>query len=399
MPRRQYRRIRSRRAPITKKEPESALRISNLSELGLWHDDAACVKFFQKHGLLRDTMECPQCNTGMVIEKTDTCQDQSRFRCQGKECRITMTVRKGSLFERSHLSLPQLVTILYGWALELPQRQVAYEGCVTERVVGEWYARLREICATYVARTRCKVGSNSCTISIDENAMTHRPKASNRRARSTPGSQVWLFGGICNEHREIFLELVPTETGRTATTMLRLIKENIAPGATIWSDEFASYKRIDQQGMGWTHRTVKHLSHYKCPVWGTCTNPVENLWRQSKAGIRKKNGVTRERIESYLKEFEFRWLKDQSRIFEYLLEAIAMDPQYGTRPSEQRVSACEGPPPSPESSSQEGPSTAEDRPRRFSDNNASNGSTALEPPSQDQAFVEEASALQQSSKE
>lgn len=94
-------------------------------------------------------------------------------------------------------------------------------------------------------------------------------------------------------------------TTRHRAPMEALIQANIMPGATISTDEFGSYRRLDM--LGYDHRTVRHNIGQFATHNGAGVNAIEGYWAQLKRGI---NGthihVSGKHLPKYLAEFGYR---------------------------------------------------------------------------------------------
>lgn len=94
-------------------------------------------------------------------------------------------------------------------------------------------------------------------------------------------------------------------SSRHREPMERLVLENILPGATVATDEFGSYRRLDT--LGFDHVTVQHKKGQYTTPNGGGVNAIEGFWAQLKRSI---NGthihVSRQHLSKYLGEFEFR---------------------------------------------------------------------------------------------
>ena len=94
-------------------------------------------------------------------------------------------------------------------------------------------------------------------------------------------------------------------TSRHRAPMEALIAQNVLPGATVSTDEFGSYRRLDS--LGYDHMTVNHNARQYATHNGAGTNGIEGYWAQLKRGI---NGthihVSAQHLPKYLAEFEYR---------------------------------------------------------------------------------------------
>lgn len=94
-------------------------------------------------------------------------------------------------------------------------------------------------------------------------------------------------------------------TSRHRAPMEAMILSKVLPGATVSTDEFGSYRRLDD--LGFDHMTVRHNAGQFGSHNGAGTNSIEGYWAQLKRGI---NGthihVSSKHLPKYLGEFEYR---------------------------------------------------------------------------------------------
>jgi len=78
-------------------------------------------------GLLADRMNCPRCGTVMQEKVYNRVMDGCIWRCPPKICRATVSTRKGSFFEKSHLPLTKLLDLLYYWSMDLSNAEAQFQ--------------------------------------------------------------------------------------------------------------------------------------------------------------------------------------------------------------------------------------------------------------------------------
>ena len=82
-------------------------------------------------------------------------------------------------------------------------------------------------------------------------------------------TEQWLFGGICQETKEVFLCKVQD---RSENTLVPCIKKYINKGSTIISDWWLAYKNIENiPGYNFKHFTVNHSKNFVDPQTGADT--------------------------------------------------------------------------------------------------------------------------------
>jgi transposase len=88
-----------------------------------------------------------------------------------------------------------------------------------------------------------------------------------------------------------------------------LVKETIAPGSVVYTDEYDIYPRPPE--WGYTHRTVCHASGEFArddDGDGSCevhVNTMEGFWSLLRSWLRPHRGISREKLPLYLGSFEF----------------------------------------------------------------------------------------------
>ncbi len=92
-------------------------------------------------------------------------------------------------------------------------------------------------------------------------------------------------------------------------TILPLIRRSIAPGSTIYTDEYGIYNRLSE--WGYTHHTVCHAAGEFARDEdgdGFCevhVNTMEGFWSLLRSWLRPHRGISQERLPLYLGFFEF----------------------------------------------------------------------------------------------
>ena len=88
-----------------------------------------------------------------------------------------------------------------------------------------------------------------------------------------------------------------------------LIKQTIAEGRVVYSDEYDIYARLTDGG--YTHRTVCHAAGEFARdedgdgFWEVHVNTSEGIWSLLRSWLRPHRGISQEKLPLYLGFFEF----------------------------------------------------------------------------------------------
>lgn len=109
--------------------------------------------------------------------------------------------------------------------------------------------------------------------------------------------------GLLERGGEVVTKVV---TSRHRQPMERLVLDNVHPGATVATDEFGSYRRLDS--LGFDHVTVRHNKGQFTTNNGGGVNGIEGFWAQLKRSISGTHiHVSGKHLWKYAKEAEYRF--------------------------------------------------------------------------------------------
>ena len=72
-----------------------------------------------------------------------------------------------------------------------------------------------------------------------------------------------------------------------ATTLLPIINRHIAPGTTVWSDQWAAYNSVASLSNVNRHTTVNHSIEFVNTVTGVHTQNIESYWNRVKVKLKR----------------------------------------------------------------------------------------------------------------
>ena len=141
-----------------------------------------------------------------------------------------------------------------------------------------------------------------------------------KRGRGADGKTA--VAGIAERGGQVVVKVVPNAK---AETLLPIVKQHVPPGATVYTDELQSYRRLSS--LGYAHKTIQHRAK-EYVIGNTHTNSIEGLWGNVKRGIDGVNhAVSPKHLQSYLDSYVFRFnhRKDDTPLFVQLLGRAAKE--------------------------------------------------------------------------
>src|SRR5690242_10321786 len=133
-------------------------------------DDA--IEWCRERNLLLREMQCPVCNSSM-IESPDKCDDRRIWACRrtqnGRRHQKKVSIRHGSYFASSGLSIRDTLYALYEWSVKTSVEQTCFELQLSNKTVIALFKQFRAL-ATIVVQTRLNgpIGGQGLTVEIDE---------------------------------------------------------------------------------------------------------------------------------------------------------------------------------------------------------------------------------------
>lgn len=89
---------------------------------------------------------------------------------------------------------------------------------------------------------------------------------------------------------------------RDAATLLPIIQRCLRPGTEVHTDDWGTYRRLLGLPNVNAHQVVVHEHNFVDPRTGVHTQEVESSWSQLKLGQKRRKGLRRADLQSYLNE-------------------------------------------------------------------------------------------------
>ncbi len=231
------------------------------------------------------------------------------WRC--KECKRQFTAKVGTIFEDSPISFSKWLPAF--WLLANTKNGTS--SCELARAIGvgqktAWFMlhRVRETMATRTFERKFAGEVEVDETFIGGNAQNRRGNSGARRghgtARALKSEKAVVFGMVQRDESGKTRVRAQTVANTRSATLLPKLRDNVAFGATVYTDAAFTYQAL--ASWGFTHHVIDHAVRY---VEGrVTTNRIENFWSCVK---RTLNGtyisVRPFHLDAYLDESVFRF--------------------------------------------------------------------------------------------
>ena len=187
-------------------------------------DTQQALQWCAQRRLTKNTFDCLRCQLPCSLTRYAQGIDGCRWACES--CGYRKSVRDGSFFARSHLTIRQIVLLVYCWSCDMPQQLMARETEVTDLgAIVDWCNFMREEAEKWLYSNSAEIGGMDANgdpiiVEIDETKYFHRKY---HRGQWRDGH--WVFGGVERDSGKCFL-VIPSKQRQMRPTSSRHVLQS-----------------------------------------------------------------------------------------------------------------------------------------------------------------------------
>ncbi len=276
------------------------------------HDEAAAFAHVEAM-LWADGPVCPHCGVVDAAYKLEGVRTKaSKKNPEGKErhglwkcreCRKQFTVRKGTIFEESHLPLHlwlQAIHLMVSSKKGISSHQLHRVLGITYKSAWFLTHRIRE-CMRDGALA--PFGSGGGTVEVDETFIgTKHKKAEGARGYAHKNAMLTLVDRNTKRAKSIVVDDIKKDT------LVPILLENIAKEAVIYTDEAKQYTHLGREFADHdftTHSKGEYVRREKPQVHTNTVEGFYSIFKRGMKGVYQHCG--KQHLHRYAAEFDFRY--------------------------------------------------------------------------------------------
>ncbi len=234
-------------------------------------DPQACIDTVASMRWEDGEAACPKCNSKNVL----WLKNQKRWKCREKGCAKQFSVKVGTIFEDSALSLDKWLVAM--WLVGnckngISSYEIARDLGITQK--SAWFMLHRIRVAMREDHGIHTMGnSRNNPVEVDETFVGGKPKNKHVGKRNIESDKKAIVMGMLDRNtRQIRAQVIPNV--KRETLQAEILK-NVGFNTPVYTDGAVGYEGIDKF-KNFTHKTVNHVSEY---VNGRVhTQGIENFW-------------------------------------------------------------------------------------------------------------------------
>lgn len=146
---------------------------------------------------------CPSCGYKMVLVERNHVIDKFKWRCKNYiqpvkkkkyPCNYETSLRKGTFFSRSHLTLGQIAKFICCWSQNMELKTICNEVRTSSKTAVDFANFCREVVYVQLVEKSAPIGGCGKNVEIDESKFGKRKYNRGKRVEGQ-----WVFGGVERE--------------------------------------------------------------------------------------------------------------------------------------------------------------------------------------------------------
>jgi transposase-like protein len=269
------------------------------------------IQFFQNEQVCIDAVASMRWLNGPVCPECEASEPyylktQKRWKC--RECRIQFSVKRGTIFEDSPISLTKWLPAL--WLLcncknGVSSYEVARDLGVTQKTAWFMLQRLRMVLKSGLGAKMG--GTDGGPVEVDETFVgpkldkMHRSRRLRMQTAQRGNQRAIVMGMIDRETRRVRAKVIPNVR---RDVLQQEILDGVENGSTVYTDGYPGYDQLLLKG--YLHQVINHTREY---VRGEVhTQGIDNFWNLLKRTLRGTYvAVEPFHLDRYVDEQAFRY--------------------------------------------------------------------------------------------
>lgn len=243
-------------------------------------DPLTLALYLSEEEFLNDLEYCPHCQSNVHLERFGRSGDGVVWRCINNRCRWFGSIRRGSFFANSNLSVLDQFRLIIAFVADSTVSSIAKMCGVARSSVTEYFIECRQM---YEAALR------DDPITFDQAGEFEVDELQIKRVSLAPNvyADIWVQSILERRSGRVYLHRIET---RSRPEMVPPIQHLVPASSVVFTDEHRSYGNL--RTLGYHHATVNH-SAGEYQRWGNVAGLRRSIHINTCEGV---NSLIRRRL-------------------------------------------------------------------------------------------------------